>query len=175
MKSWRRNINAIFCALALLSLFSACGTTSQKKKKDEAIIKIHLERVADNKSDQSDVPVYRANPVYIHIDTTDILNNYDIANASVVDIEGGYGIRLVFNDHGARVLENISARNAGKRLVIYASWPEVRWIAAPRITGRIGNGELVFTPDTTREEAEKIVKGANAVTEKMAKGVWPGR
>ena len=176
MKSRRWNINAIFCALALLSLCGACKTTEQKKKtKDQTIIKIHLERVADNKSDQSDVPVYRANPVYIHIDTKDILNNYDIANASVVDIEGGYGIRFVFTDHGARVLENISARNAGKRLVIYAAWPEVRWLAAPRITGRIGNGELVFTPDATREEAEQIVKGANAVIEKLAKGVWPGR
>src|SRR5687768_14371837 len=171
MKTWRWNINAIFCALALVCLLSACQTTEEKKAaKEQTIFKIHLERVADNKSDQSDVPVYRQRPTYIHIDTKEILNNYDIVNASVVDVPGGFGIRLVFNDHGSRVLENITARNAGKRLVIYAAWPEVRWLAAPRITSRIGNAELVFTPDATREEAEQIVKGANNVASKMAEG-----
>lgn len=174
MKSWLRNINAIFCALALLVLLTACKSPQEKEKppKDQAIIKVHLERVGDNKSDQVDVPIFRARPTYVHIDTKEILNNYDIVNAAVVDVQGGFGIRLTFNDHGTRVLENITARNAGKRLVIYAAWPEIRWLAAPRITKRIGNGELVFTPDATLEEAEQIVKGANKVSEKMASGKW---
>jgi preprotein translocase subunit SecD len=170
MKSWRWNINAIFCALALVSLLSACKTTEEKKKaKEQTLIKIHLETVADNKSDQTDVPVFRQRPTYVHIDTKELLNNNDIVNASVVDVQGGFGIRFAFNDHGARVLENITARHHGKRLVIYAAWPEVRWLGAPLITHRLGKGELVFTPDATREESELIVRGVNNLSTKLNK------
>ncbi len=42
----------------------------------------------------------------------------------------------------------------------------------PRINRRISNGELVFTPDATREEAERIVKGVNNVSKKIAQGIW---
>lgn len=168
MKIWPRNINGIFCALTLLCLVVGCKTAEEKKEaKKQTILKVHLESVPDNKSDQSYVPVYRAHPMQVHIDTKEILNNMDIVEASIVDVQGGFGIRITFDAHGARVLENITARNLGKRLVIYAAWPEVRWLAAPMITHRIGNGELVFTPDATREEAELIVKGANNVAKKV--------
>jgi preprotein translocase subunit SecD len=94
----------------------------------------------------------------------------DITEASVVDVEGGYGIRIKFDAHGARVLENITARNAGRHLVVYAAFPEIRWLAAPMIKHRIADGALVFTPDATREEAERIVQGINNVAKKVAKG-----
>ena len=132
-------------------------------------MKIHLEAVPDNKSDQADVPIYRQRPTFVHIDTKELLNNNDITGASVVDVQGGFGIRLTFNPHGARVLENITARNMGKRLVIFAAWPEVRWLAAPLITHRMGNAELVFTPDATREESERIVRGVNNLSAKLNK------
>lgn len=174
MKSWRWNINGIFCALVVASLLCGCKTTEEKKKaKEQTIIKIHLEIVPVGRPDEADVPVYRQRPMMAHIDTKEILNNVDITSASVVDIQGGFGIRLTFDTHGTRVLENITARNSGKRLVIYAAWPEVRWLGAPLITRRIGNGELVFTPDATREECEHIVLGINNVTKKIAKGSWP--
>lgn len=173
MKSWRWNINAIFCALAMMSLLCACQSTKsseeEKKAKEQTLLKVHIEKVADNKSDQADVPVYRQRPTWVHIDTKELLNNNDIVGASVVDVQGGFGIRLAFNPHGARVLENITARNMGKRLVIFAAWPEVRWLAAPMITHRMGNGELIFTPDATREEAERIVRGVNNLSAKLNK------
>lgn len=173
MKSWRWNINAIFCALALVSLLSACQSTKsaeeKKKEKEQTLLKVHIEAAPDNKSDQADVPIYRARPTYVHIDTKELLNNNDIVNAAIVDVQGGFGIRLLFNDHGARVLENITARNHGKRLAIYAAWPEVRWLAAPLITHRMGKGELVFTPDATREECERIVRGVNNLSARLNK------
>jgi preprotein translocase subunit SecD len=170
MNSWRWNINGIFWALALACFLTGCKTAAEKKEaKEQTLIKIHLEMVPDNKSDQWDVPVYRQHPVMVHVDTKEILNNVDIREASVVDVQGGFGIRLVFDEHGSRVLENITARNMGKRLAIYAAWPEVRWLAAPLIKKRIGEGAFVFTPDATREEAERIVKGVNNVAKKAAK------
>ena len=35
---------------------------------------------------------------------------------------------------------------------------------------QIGNGELVFTPDATREECDRIVAGINNVAKRIAKG-----
>jgi len=174
MKIWRWNINGIFYALTVAFLLCACKTTEEKKKeKQQTLLKIHLEKTRDDKPDQADVPVYRARPVVIHIDTKEILNNIDILGASVVDVQGGFGIRLAFDNHGKHVLENLTAMNAGKHLVIYAAWPEVRWLAAPMITRRMGNAELIFTPDATREEADQIVLGINNIAKKVAKGRWP--
>jgi len=176
MKSWRSNINGIFCALVVVCLFCACNSAEKKKEakhgKEETILKLHMEKDRDDKPNQADVPIYRQRPVNIHIDTHEILNNYDIKEASLVDTEGGFAIRIAFDEHGKRVLENITAREAGRHFVVYAAFPEVRWLAAPRISRRISNGELIFTPDATREEAERIVKGINHVTKKIAQGIW---
>jgi len=155
----------------MICFLCACKTTEEKKEaKKETILKIFLETGSNINADQTDVPVYRQHPVSIHIDTKEILNNMDVTGASVVDVQGGYALRLTFDAHGSRVLENITAGNGGKRLVIYASWPEVRWLGAPLIKRRIGNGELVFTPDATREECDRIVIGINNVAKRIAKG-----
>ena len=42
---------------------------------------------------------------------------------------------------------------------MYCRFPDPRWLAAPVFTKRITDGVLVFTPDCTREEADRIVKG----------------
>jgi preprotein translocase subunit SecD len=176
MKSWRSNSNGIFCALAVVCLLSGCESLEKKNEKksskESTILKLHMEKDRDDKPDQADVPVYRQRPIMVHIDTNEILNNYDIKNASVVDTEGGFAIRIEFDEHGKRVIEHISAREAGKHFVIYAAFPEVRWLAAPRINRRISNGELIFTPDATREEAERIVKGINFVSKRISQGIW---
>jgi hypothetical protein len=171
MKIWRWNINGIFCALAIACFLGACKTTEEKKEaRQQTILKVYIEKLRDDKPDQADVPVYRARPMTVHIDTKEILNNMDVISASVVEVQGGFGIRIAFDTHGKRVLENLTAMNAGKHLVVYAAWPEVRWLAAPMITRRMGNGELIFTPDATREEADQIVLGINNVARKIAKG-----
>jgi preprotein translocase subunit SecD len=176
MKSWRSNINGIFWALALVCLFSGCKSPEKKKEvkhaKEDTMLKLHMEKDRDDKPDQADVPIYRQRPIMVHIDTNELLNNYDIRNASIVETEGGFAIRIEFDEHGKRVLENITAREAGRHFVIYAAFPEVRWLAAPRINRRISNGELIFTPDATREEAERIVSGINNVSKKIAQGIW---
>ena len=169
MKSWQRNINGIFWACALAALFLGCKTTEEKKAaKEETILKLHLEKTKDNSADQVEVPVYRQRPVTLNIDTKEFLNNMDVVEASVVDVQGGFGIRLVFDDHGKRVLENLTARNIGFHIVVNAAWPpENRWLAAPRITRRLSDGTLVFTPDATREETERIVRGVNNLSKRI--------
>jgi hypothetical protein len=38
------------------------------------------------------------------------------------------------------------------------------------LSGRISNGLFAFTPDTTREEADRIARGLNNVAEQVRKG-----
>jgi hypothetical protein len=52
-------------------------------------------------------------------------------------------------------------------VVVWARADEARWIAAPKMQYRITNGLFVFTPDTTHEEAERIVRGLNNVAKKI--------
>ena len=48
-----------------------------------------------------------------------------------------------------------------------------RWLGAPRVTHRIKDGVLIFTPDTDREEAEQIVLGLNNLAEKNGEKLKP--
>jgi hypothetical protein len=54
-------------------------------------------------------------------------------------------------------------------LVVNCRWTENRFLGAPLITKRITDGVFVFTPDATREEAERIVAGLNNVIAKLKK------
>ena len=49
---------------------------------------------------------------------------------------------------------------------------ELRWLAAPILQQRIRDGLLVFTPDATREEAERIVRGLKNVAKTVQKHNW---
>jgi preprotein translocase subunit SecD len=174
MKSWRWNINGIFWACTLAALLCGCETTEEKKeKKEQTLLNLHMEMVPDGSKRDAPVPVFRQRPEMVTIDTTPFLNNSSVKGAEMVDVEGGYGIRIEFDGHGRGVLEAFTARNVGKRIAVYAAWPEVRWLAAPRIKRRIADGVFIFTPDATREESERIVRGINNVAKKVSKGRWP--
>jgi hypothetical protein len=156
----------------LLILQTGCKTTEQKKKDKEAsTLRFHIEMNRDGTPYNSTVPVYRANPIQVSASRDPFLDEGDIELASVVDVDklGGFGIRVQFNPHGRMVLENVTTSNKGQRIVIFSTFGQVRWLAAPVITHRISDGVLVFTPDATREEAERIVLGVNNVIKAIKK------
>jgi hypothetical protein len=66
-------------------------------------------------------------------------------------------------------LDTVTTANKSKRIAILAIFPEKRWIAAPLINQRNASGVLTFTPDATREEAERIVRGLNNVAAQLRK------
>ena len=59
--------------------------------------------------------------------------------------------------------------------MVHTVTTEARWLAAPRISQRIKDGVLVFTPDATREEAERIVRGLNNVAIKLGNKPKPAK
>jgi len=178
MKSWLGNINGFFCVAALACLLGGCKTTEEKQRdKVQTILRFHLEVNPDGSDRNAPVPVYRQRPEMVNVENAPFLDSASITEAAVVDMEGGFGIRIQLDIHGSRVLENVTASNLGKRFAIYAIFPkddpknkvqETRWLAAPRITRRIANGIIVFTPDATRAECERMILGVNNVAVKLS-------
>ena len=86
---------------------------------------------------------------------------------------GGFAIEIKFDENGTWLLEQYSAANPGRHFVIFGQWSEKladgRWLAAPLITHRIGDGVLAFTPDCSREEADQLVLGLNNAAKEIHK------
>lgn len=170
MKIHFTRFNIYFAAL-LLAFLTACETTgsdpsgSKKKKgKEASTLRLHLEVNPDGTPHNAPVPVYRAKPVMVNVNTTPFLNEGDVQEASVVETMGGFALRIQFTPHGQLVLDSATGANRGSRIAILSHFNETpRWIAAPRITQRIADGVLIFTPDATQEESDRIVRGLNNI------------
>jgi hypothetical protein len=167
MKSRLCTFNLYFILLCCF-IVPACKTTEpprtkeEKKKDDQAsTIRLHLEVNRDGTPYNSGVPIYRGSPFLVNIERNPFLNEIDLQQASVVDAVGGFMIHLQFNRHGALILENVTTSYKGKRIAVHSNFGESRWLAAPIIQRNVSDGTLVFTPDATREEAERIVRGLN--------------
>lgn len=175
MKLPRLSINMILPVVCLLLV--ACKTPAEKEKAAEAKLKakqatsltIHLETNADGTKRTTTVPVYRARPEMIAIEVDPFLDPgfFKKAELVTVDEHGGFAIKITLDQAGTFRLANVTTANKGRRLVIGVRWEDFRWLAAPRISRPITEGVLIFTPDATREEAERLVTGLNNVIKKV--------
>ena len=166
------NTYLLACLLALLTGGCAAPSKDDKKvdKKVQSALRLHLE-VNPNPAGQSmRVNIGRSEPLALSVDQESFLTELRVEKASVLDALGGYSIALQFNSEGAILLEQYTSAYNGRRMAIAADFGEFRWIAAPVIRKRLADGQLVFTPDLTREEAERFVRGLNRVAELVRKG-----
>lgn len=174
MKIWFLRFNIYFLVVA--ALFMGCKSDSaeksekKKNKKEMATIHLHVEVNPDGTDHTQTVTVYRANPMLVAMWSQPFLDESSLKEASVIEDQGGYSIRLQFEyPRGARLLEMATSEYKGQRIVVVSAFPEMRCLAAPIITRRITDGIFEFTPDASREETERIVRGLNNMVKKMAK------
>lgn len=165
-------MNRIFNLILLLGLSWATGcATSSKAKSDEetqTLISCHLESNDFGLDKTEEISVYRRRPEILRITKAAILDNADISRAVTVDRPGGVkSISIQFNQRGTLKLDSTTIANKSKRIAIRAAFPESRWLAAVMIRNRIEDGILLFTPDATPEETERIVKGINELAEEL--------
>jgi hypothetical protein len=159
----------IYLSLAVgFALLTGCQSSKDKDKK-VTTLELHLEINADGGKDNQTVPVFREHPMYITVDREFFVDTPDVASASVVDELGGFALRIQFNWRGTQLLTSTTQANRGKRICVLADFPEPRWLAAPMIRKSITDGVLTFTPDCSREEADRIVKGLNDVAAAIKK------
>ena len=168
IKFMRFNIYLLLAA-GLVLLGVACQSSGKKKKKIMTALELHLEVNKDGAADNETISIFRDNPIYINVDKEFFLDSADIIESTVVEDAGGFRIRLKFNDRGSMILTGVTQANLGRRIGIFCSFGQARWLAAPMIRKQIADGVLTFTPDTTRAEADLIVKGLNDAAAELAK------
>ena len=158
----------IYLCLSLGLMWLGAGCQSDKKK-DVTTLELHLEVNKDGSEDNVTVPIFRDHPIFVNMDKEFFLDGVDVSEAKVVDDLGGFKIRLQFNWRGTLVLDSATTANVGKRVGVVCHFGQTRWVAAPVIRKQIADGVFEFTPDASREEAEKIVKGLNDVAADLKK------
>lgn len=156
--------------LLLLAALAGAGCQTSKKEKELSTIRFHLETNPDTTGRSTLVMVGRSEAFPVSIEKAPFLTEAHVQQASVVDALGGYQIMIQFDRQGTWLLEQYSTASKGKRVAVYSNFPEGRWLAAPRLSNRISDGLFVFTPDATRQESERIVKGLNLMVKEIAKG-----
>ncbi len=160
--------NIYLLGLAVVAGFTGCQTPEKKQDKELATLRLHIEVSRDDLGLWETVPVFRSSPVMITVNRQPFLNEGDVAEARVLDDSmGGFSLSIKFEQMGARLLEQYTATNPGRRIAIYSQFGEKgelnRWLAAPVIGRRISDGLISFTPDATRAEAERIANALNNV------------
>lgn len=168
----RFNIYLLVASLALV--VGACRSSKPERKEDMlSSLRVNIEVNGAPTDFSTRVPVFRREPVMITIDTDPFLTEANVASAKVVDTVGGFSLQIEFDHEGALLLENYTTANPGRRMAIFSTFgkqkDQSRWLAAPMINRRITNGILLFTPDASREEAERIALGLNNVAKKNEK------
>jgi preprotein translocase subunit SecD len=164
MKVWTLHFNII---LLLLALASGCQTG--RPAREISAIRFHMEVNADGPEAGKSVPVYRAMPVEVTVDPAPFLDERDVEQASVVDWMDGFAIQIRFTRHGAMILENTTRRSPNRRIAVCGEFGATRWLAAPLVGRPIADGTFSFTPDCTREEADRLVLGLNTVANEVKK------
>lgn len=173
-----RRFNCILVtALLLAGGGVACRSPEEKRAAAEAsTLRLYLETDFDTTGEKTAVvPVYRAAPVLLRIAREPFLDEGHIVDARVVDTVGGFAIAVRYDFHGTLVLDTVSSTYRGQRVAIHSTFTEGRWLAAPKLSAPIRDGLLVFTPDATRAEAERIVRGLNNVAVKLGNRPKPTR
>ena len=112
--------------------------------------------------------------MFLNIDREAVLDESNVAAATVITQPGDlFAIEIKFDRRGSWILERTTVMNRGKHLAVFSHFGEVaRWMAAPEIIAKNSSGRLVFTPDATREEADRMVRGLNNVAKKIEQQQW---
>ncbi len=145
------------------------GSKEKSKRKVYSSFLIHVETTDDGTQRCLQVPVDRRSSLKLTIDRNPVLSEEHLKDAAVVDDLGSFAIRVRCNERGTIVLDAVTNDNRGRRLVLFSNFGQNRWLAAPLITKRIRDGVITFTPDASREEAERIVEGLNNTLAKLKK------
>jgi hypothetical protein len=170
---WQRLNIYLLAGLAVLA--AGCKSTGDAKNKNLlSTLKIHVETDADAGEHTKVVKVFREHEIPFTIHETPILTEANVKEARIVEILGGFALRLQFDRQGSWLLEEYSTQSRGRHLLVYSDFAsfkdpklhEGRWLAAPMISRSITDGTLTVVPDASREEADRIALGLNNVAKK---------
>ncbi len=171
--------------LILLILSSAMGCKSPEQKKHDktlATVRLYLETPPDTGQTPENLQrVLGRNEIVeiagakISVNNLPFLDEASVERALVVETrDGGFAMQVGFNDHGKLIIESVTSANPNRHLGIFSRFGvdkdvAQRWLAAPLINAPISDGILLFTPNTTRTEADTIALGLTNAVKKRKK------
>ena len=82
---------------------AVCGCqspASDKPKKLLSTLRLHLEVSRDGTKANEPVPIYREKPFMVNVEKMPFLTEANVAAASVVDVVGGFALRIQFDHAG---------------------------------------------------------------------------
>jgi preprotein translocase subunit SecD len=181
MKIRRVGFNFYLAGLLALGLAAGCQSEKSRQKKVLAALRLHQEIHNDPTGHTETVVVHRDPEVKMKIDKEAFLTGMAVQEAKVMDVLGGFALRLQFDRQGTWLLEQYTAATRGRHIAIFTQFVNPgekklnkgRWLAAPLISNIITNGQLTFTPDATKPEAEQIARGLNNVARMLETGKEP--
>lgn len=141
-----------------------------KKLKPLERIRVHVESRHDLAERSLLAQVGPSGTLKYSVERLPILNEVHVETAALIDEPGGFLVLLKFNSMGTKILESYSSAAAGRHFVLMTDVDgEARWIGAPLIRHRIGDGILEFAPSVPREIMERLVFGLNDAIRKKRK------
>lgn len=167
----------LYLTLGLL-LGWCCGCQTSKAKKPLSTLRLHQEMNKDPMGGSEEISIFRAQPMKFTVNKTPALTEANIQAAKVVDTPGGFALTIQFDHEGSWLFEELTASSRGRHIAVFSQFMDTgqhklnagRWLAAPRIQTHIADGFFSFTPDATREEAERIALGLNDVAARLKTG-----
>ena len=159
----------LVAALAAAGLAGCAARDAEGRKRKPVVLRLHLESYQDVAERLTTVEMGRAVPFTFKVERTPFLKEEQIIGALLVEDMGLYSIRITLDHQGGTILNQVTSGNPGRRIAVYAEFDEIRWIGAVLPERRITSGELTFTPDMSKEEAERIVDGVNYYAELYVK------
>jgi len=182
MKSLQTGFNT-YLVLGAVLLAGGCKSAEERKRdKTVATIRLHIEVPADAAQTPANVQQVLGRIEFaefagakIPVSSISFLDEAYLEKAAVVDTQdGGFAMEVEFGAHGKLMIESVTTANPNRRIGIRSQFGEEksgnqRWLAAPLINAPISDGVLLFTPNSTRAEADEIVLGLNNVVKKRKK------
>lgn len=156
----------LFLLLLLAAAGAGCGSVAHSFGKKATILRLHIEARPDPIGSTSEISVFRVSPIRVSVEKSPILDEGSLESAELVDNQGTHQLRLKFTPHGRQMLDTYTTMNRGRRIFIFCAFGEHRWLGAPP-AGRVTDGILTFTPDASRAECERIVRGLNDVAKEV--------
>jgi hypothetical protein len=176
MKSRSRLFNG-FLTFALVAFVIGCKTGEERRRaKEMSTLRIHVETDRGSTDRSSAVSIHRAAPVLLNVAREAVLDESNVSAARVIDEPGGlFAVQIQFDRRGGWILEHATVANKGRHLAVFSQFgDQARWLAAPLIEAKNSSALIRFTPDATREEAERFVRGLNNLSRKIERREnWP--
>ncbi len=158
--------NFYFLLACCTAVLSGCKTTEEKREaKEMTLLRIHREARANGSP--AVVKVGFRSGFVASAEASPVLDERNLESAEIVEADTGFAIQLRFAQHGKLLLDQLTTEIRNRRLLIFCQWEEGRWLAAPVFKTRVQSGYLTFTPDASREEAIRIVRGLNNIVKQV--------